>query len=152
MCRSKGRHRRQGRRTLSKKRLSETQETRPTERLLSLTVLTPDPNTLGRQKVQPRPKSKDPQPRVHRGLSIIISTWSMIPSFIQTTNSSRIGSSLLALARLMEWTKRKPCVKRFHLHHFPLIFVRSFTTMPPYSSKTVNKLCTDTVMHPKAFK
>ena len=36
MRRSKGRHRRQGRRTLPKKRLSETQETRPTERLLIL--------------------------------------------------------------------------------------------------------------------
>ena len=36
MRRSKVRHRRQGRRTLPKKRLSETQETRPTERLLFL--------------------------------------------------------------------------------------------------------------------
>ena len=44
--------------TLSKKRLSETQETRPMERLVVLGCSHPESKTLGRQNVQPRPKSK----------------------------------------------------------------------------------------------
>ena len=44
--------------TLSKKRLSETQETRPIERLAVLGCSHPESKTLGRQNVQPRPKSK----------------------------------------------------------------------------------------------